>query len=350
MFLIYLASSSVPKALMMALFGVILASVGIDTISGHTRFAFGIPRLREGLGLIPIVMGLFGISEVLISCEKEFKKAVVYDTKIKNLMPTRQDWRESSGAITRGSLIGFFLGILPGGGAIISSFTAYAIEKRLSKHPELFGTGIIEGVAAPESANNAATGGAFIPALTLGIPSNVVMAVILGALMVHGIKPGPLLIVDHPDLFWGVVTSMYVGNAMLLVLNLPLIGIWVQLLKVPYKILFPMILLFCLLGSYSINNSVFDMVVMIIFGIIGYLLRKMKYEPAPFILAFLLSPLAEEALRQSLLISDGRFTIFVTSPISATCIGIILVMLLTSMIPTIGKIRDFLGKQSSDEI
>lgn len=348
--LIHLASSSIPKALMMALFGIILASVGIDTISGQARFSFGISRLMEGIGLIPVIMGLFGISEVFVNLEGKLEAGSIFETKIKNIFPTARDWIASKGAIIRGSLIGFFLGILPGGGAIISSFAAYSIEKRLSKHPEKFGTGVIEGVAAPESANNSATGGAFIPALTLGIPSNVVMAVILGALMVHGINPGPLLVMNHPDLFWGVVTSMYVGNAMLLVLNLPLIGLWVQLLKVPYKILFPLIIMFCLIGAFSLNNSVFDIIIMIIFGVVGYIMRKLEYEPAPFVLAFLLSPMIEESLRQALLYSDGSFSIFFTRPISAVFICLSLFLLATSFIPGIRKKRDLLGGHSAKEI
>ena len=227
--------------------------------------------------------------------------------------------------------MGFFLGILPGGGAIISSFVSYAVEKRFSKHPEKFGTGVIEGVAGPESANNAATSGAFIPLFTLGIPSNAIMALLLGALMIHGLQPGPLLIKEHPDIFWGTIMSMYIGNVMLLVLNLPLIGLWVKLLKVPYRILFPLILFFCIIGSYSINNSTFDVLVMLIFGIIGYLFRKFEYEPAPLVMAFILGPMLENSLRQSLLISGGSLLIFFTRPISASCLIIALLLLLSSI-------------------
>jgi putative tricarboxylic transport membrane protein len=338
--LIYLASSSVPKALVMALFGIILATVGIDNVSGRTRFAFGIPRLMEGINLIPIIMGLFGISEIFYNLEKNISDAAKMKiSRFRELFPDLQDWKVALGAILRGSFIGFFLGILPGGGAIISSFSAYAIEKKISKNPDKFGTGCIEGVAAPESANNAASGSAFIPALALGIPTNVVMAVILGALMINGIKPGPMLISTSPDLFWGVVTSMYVGNTILLILNLPLIGIWVQLLRVPYKYLFPLITIFCLIGAYSLNNSVFDMLIMAIFGVLGYVLKKIGYESAPLILAFLLSPMVEESLRQALLISDGSFSIFVYKPISAVCLGISFALLLSTLIPVIRKKR-----------
>ncbi len=323
--LIYLASGSIPKALMMAVVGIVLGIVGIDPTSGAQRFNFGILDLNDGIGLVPLVMGLFGISEVLINVEQSVKREI-FQTKIKGLLPNREDWKKSAAPITRGSILGFLLGVLPGGGALISSFVAYAIEKKLSKHPEEFGKGAIEGVAGPETANNSATGGAFIPLLTLGIPSNVAMAMLLGALLIHGLQPGPMLMKNHPNLFWGVVTSMYVGNIMLLILNLPLIGIWVQVLKVPYRILFPLIILFCLIGAYSVSYSVTDLLIMIIFGVVGYLMRKFEYEGAPLVLAYVLGPMLEIALRQSLTISNGSFSIFVTRPISV--IGIIISFLL----------------------
>jgi putative tricarboxylic transport membrane protein len=237
----------------------------------------------------------------------------------------------------RGSLVGFFLGILPGGGAIISSFTSYALEKRISRHPEEFGKGAIEGVAGPESANNAASSGAFIPLLTLGIPANVVMAIVLGALLTHGIQPGPLLLIRNADLFWGVVISMYIGNAMLLILNLPLIGLWVRLLRVPYSILFPLILLFCLIGAYSVNNNSEEVLIMILFGILGYLMRKFDYEAAPLIFALVLSPLFENALRQSLLMSQGSFAIFFSSPISLFFMIIGITLFVLPMLPFIKR-------------
>jgi putative tricarboxylic transport membrane protein len=261
-------------------------------------------------------MGLFGISEVLLNVEQGLKRELTKD-KIKGLLPTRQDWKDSTAPIARGSIIGFFLGILPGGGAVTSSFVSYALEKKMSRHPERFGKGAIEGVAGPESANNAATGGGFVPLLTLGIPSNPPMAMLLGALLIHGMQPGPLLMQKQPDLFWGVVTSMYVGNGLLLLLNLPLIGMWVQVLKIPYRILFPLILLFCLIGAYSVNYSVVDVLIMILFGIVGYLMKKFGYEGAPLILAYVLGPMLETSLRQSLTLSSGSFDIFVTRPISA---------------------------------
>jgi putative tricarboxylic transport membrane protein len=314
--LIYLASGSILKAVIMALAGLFLGIVGTDLITGNLRFTFGNITLMDGIGMVPVVMGLFGIAEVLDNLEKSLKERTVFQATFANLLPNRKDWKRSLGPILRGSFVGFFLGILPGGGAIISSFTSYALEKRISRHPEEFGKGAIEGVAGPESANNAASSGAFIPLLTLGIPANVVMAIVLGALLTHGIQPGPLLLVRNADLFWGVVTSMYIGNAMLLILNLPLIGLWVRLLRIPYSILFPLILLFCLIGAYSVNNNSEEVVIMIFFGVLGYLMRKFDYEAAPLIFALVLSPLFENALRQSLLMSGGSFAIFFSRPIS----------------------------------
>jgi putative tricarboxylic transport membrane protein len=281
-------------------------------------------------------MGVFGIGEVLSNLELEIKRDV-YITKITHLLPTLQDWIECKWAIVRGTLIGFFFGILPGGGATISSFAAYAVEKRFSKTPEKFGTGMIAGVAAPESANNAATGGAFIPLLSLGIPGTGVMAVLMGALIIHGIQPGPMLIHQHPDLFWGVVTSMYIGNAMLLILNLPLIGLWVQILRIRYGILFPLILLLCLIGSYSIKNSLWDMFAMVIFGIIGYVMRKYKYDAIPLVLAFVLESRMEESLRQSLLMSNGSPLIFFQRTISGVIIFFTILVLVSSLIPVFRK-------------
>jgi putative tricarboxylic transport membrane protein len=332
MILTFLTSASMVRALMMAAFGLIVGCIGLDNISGLARFAFNIPELLDGVGLVPVVMGLFGISEVMLNIELKIKREV-FTSEVKGLLPTLGDWRKSIWSITRGTVIGFFLGILPGGGAVIASFVSYAIEKKVSKHPEEFGKGAIEGVAAPEAANNAAAQGAFIPLLTLGIPSNVVMAMLLGALIIHGVTPGPLLLSDHPQLFWGVVASMYVGNAMLLALNLPLIGIWVQLLRVPYSILFPLIILFCLIGSYSINNSSMDVLIMLVFGVIGYLMKKLSLEAAPMVLAFVLGPMLETALRQSLIKSKGSFSIFFTRPISAVCLILAIGLLIMPMLP-----------------
>jgi putative tricarboxylic transport membrane protein len=331
--LIYLASGSILKAVIMALAGLFLGMIGTDLITGNTRFTFGNITLMDGVGMVPVVMGLFGIAEVLDNLEGALKERTVFTTSLSNLFPNREDWKRSIGPILRGSVIGFFLGVLPGGGAIISSFTCYALEKRISRHPEEFGKGAIEGVAGPESANNAASGGAFIPLLTLGIPANVVMAIVLGALLTHGIQPGPLLLVRNADLFWGVITSMYIGNAMLLVLNLPLIGLWVKLLKIPYAILFPLIILFCLIGAYSVNNNIEEVLIMIVFGGVGYLMRKFDYEAAPLIFALVLSPLFENALRQSLLMSQGSFSVFFTRPISLAFMVLGIVLFILPMLP-----------------
>jgi putative tricarboxylic transport membrane protein len=315
--LIYLASASVLKAVIMALLGLFLGLIGTDIVTGYLRFTFGNITLMDGVGMVPVVMGLFGIAEVLDNLEKGLRRDI-FKTSISQLFPNRQDWKLSIGPIARGTILGFFLGILPGGGALISSFTSYALEKRISKHPERFGKGAIEGVAGPESANNSATGGAFIPLLTFGIPANVVMALVLGALLIHGIQPGPLLMKQHPHLFWGVVVSMYIGNIMLLVLNLPLIPLWVKILRIPYALLFPLILLFCLIGVYSLSSNSEEIIVMVIFGVFGYLMKKFEYESAPLVFALVLCPILENAFRQSLMMSYGDLTVFFTRPISLT--------------------------------
>jgi putative tricarboxylic transport membrane protein len=319
-----LASGSMMKMLMMAAFGIFLGTMGMDFISGIERFTFGSYTLMDGMGIVPVVMGLFGVGEVLINIETSVK-ADIYKTTISSLLPTLRDWKDSLWPIIRGSFIGFFVGILPGGGATIASFASYSIEKKISKHPDKFGTGIIEGVASPESANNSAAQGSFIPLLALGLPGNISTAILMGALLLHGVKPGPFLIARNPEIFWGVIGAMYLGNLMLLALNLPLIGMWVRFLKIPYGILFPLILLLTLVGCYSVNNNIFEVVLMILFGIIGYLMRKFQYEPAPLVLAFILTPYLESALRQSLIISHGSFLIFLEKPIS--CILIIVAFL-----------------------
>jgi putative tricarboxylic transport membrane protein len=313
----YLTAGSKLKAVAMALLGMLLGTIGLDPITASPRFTYGTLTMADGLGLVPIIMGLFGISEVLINLEKGVEQDV-FQARIKGLLPTREDWKRSAAPIARGSVLGFFLGILPGIGSIIPTFISYALERRLSRTPERFGTGMIEGVAAPEAANNAATGGSMIPLLTLGIAPNVVMAVLLSAFLIHGVQPGPLLIREHPEIFWGVIASMYVGNVMLLVLNLPLIGLWVQLLRVPYGILFPLILVFCVIGVYSESGNVWDIVVMLAFGGLGYLMRKFGFEPAPMVLAFVLGRMAEESIRQALLMSRGSFEILLTRPIATT--------------------------------
>jgi putative tricarboxylic transport membrane protein len=335
----YLTQGSVLRGLAMAGVGLFLSLIGQDPITGQARYTFGLTGLIDGIGLVPLAIGLFGISEVFLNLEKLYEKQEVLKTRFRNLFPTKQDWRKSAVPIGRGTLLGFFLGILPGGGAIISSFVSYAIEKRFSKHPEEFGKGAIEGVAGPESANNAASSSGFIPLFSLGIPANVVMALLLGALMIHGLTPGPLLITKHPEIFWGTVASMYVGNIMLLVLNLPLIGIWVQVLKVPYRALFPLILLFCFIGAYSISANVFDLYLMLIFGVVGYGIRKLSYEPAPLVLAYVLGPLLERNLRQALILSDGNLNTFLTHPLSAASLLISLLLLFSAAFPFLRRRR-----------
>ena len=336
--LTFLSSGPMWKALLMAAFGLFLSMIGMDNVSGIARLSFNIEEIIDGIGLVPVVMGLFGISEVLINVETSMERSI-FAAKIKNLLPTLQDWKASLGPIIRGTILGFCLGILPGAGAVISSFASYAVEKKISKYPEKFGTGLIEGVAGPESANNAASGGAFIPLLSLGIPSNPVTAILLGALIIHGIQPGPVLINEHPDIFWGTVASMYLGNIMLLVLNIPLIGVWVKILKVPYPVLFPLILLFCLIGAYSINNNIADVFIMNIFGVIGYFVKKLEFPPAPIVLALVLGPLVERALYQSLTLSHGRSNVFFTRPISATFLFMVLIVLSVPIIRWVRKRR-----------
>ena len=317
--LVYLSHGSILKAILMGCLGICLSLIGMDIVTGHLRFTFGIAELEDGVGLIPIVMGLFGVSEVLTNLQ-ESQEFEIFKGKVKGILPNLKDWADSAGAIVRGTFLGFFLGILPGGGAIIASFMSYAVEKRVAKDPGKFGRGAIEGVAGPEAANNAASEGAFIPLFVLGIPANAIMALLLGALMIHGLQPGPLLIKEHPEIFWGTIVSMYLGNVMLIILNLPLIGVWIKLLRTPYWILFPLVLFFCAIGSYSINNSIFDILIMVFFGLGGYFFRKFQYEPAPLIMAFILGPMLEKSLRQSFLMSHGDFSIFFTRSISAGCL------------------------------
>ena len=330
----FISRGPMVKSLIISSFGIILSCIGIDVITSKTRMTFNFLELADGVGIVPLVMGLFGISEVLINLEKELKEeGGVFYFKMIDLFPTRDDWIRSKGAIVRGSILGFFLGILPGIGTVTSSFFSYAVEKKVSKTPEKFGQGMIEGVAGPEAANNAATAGAFIPLFTLGIPVNPVMALLFGALLIHGIQPGPLLMQKHPEMFWGPVSSMYIGNLMLLVLNLPLIPLWVQILKIPKRVLLPLILLFCIIGSYSLNNSVVEVLMMVLFGMMGYLLRKMGYDMAPLVLGFVLGPTFETNFRQSLLISGGSFSIFISSSISIVSTILFFMVLIIAFIP-----------------
>ncbi len=335
---IYLTQGSTIKGLITAVAGFLLSQVGMDIVEAKSRFAFGLPQLYEGVDIIPVVMGLFGISEVLINMEESGEMSI-YKTKIKGLFPNLKDWSASIGPIFRGTISGFLLGILPGGGSVVASFVSYAMEKRRSKHPERFGKGAIEGVAGPESANNSATAGAFIPLFTLGIPANVIMALLLGSLMIHGVQPGPLMLRERPEIFWGVVASMYLGNIILLALNIPLIGIWVKLLKIPYRIMFPLILVFMLIGAYNVNNSVFDLYVMLIFGILGYLFRKFEFDPTPLTMTFILGKILENSFRQSLLLSGGNLFIFFSRPISAIAWAVTLLLLISAISPSVKRFK-----------
>ena len=334
----FLSQGSMAKSLLMAAFGIVLGLVGMDQITAQPRLTFDRLELLDGIGLVPVVMGLFGVAEILSNLERELQRDLI-KARIGGLWPSLADWAASKWPILRGTVLGFFLGILPGGGAVIASFASYALEKKMSPTPERFGKGAIEGVAGPEAANNAAAGGAFIPLMTLGIPPNVVMALLLGAFIIHGLQPGPLLMVQKPDLFWGIVASMYIGNIMLLVLNMPLIGMWVQVLKLPYRILFPLILMFCIVGVFASGNAVFDVLVMVIFGVLGYLMRKFGYEPAPLVLAFVLGPMLENNLRKSLILAHGDFTIFVERPISAVCLALAAAALAAPLLPALARRR-----------
>ncbi|MBM4339479.1 MAG: tripartite tricarboxylate transporter permease [Deltaproteobacteria bacterium] len=321
---IYLSSKSMIKSLMMGILGLLLGTIGMDPISGQIRFGMGIKNLMDGVDLAPMAMGLFGLAEVFSLIESkegssEFLKA---KTKLREILPNRKDWRDSFFPITRGSIFGFLMGILPGGGAVMASFVSYAMERRLSKHPDKFGTGAIEGVAGPESSNNSAAIGAFVPLLTLGIPANVVMALLIGAFMIHGVNPGPLLLRDNPVLFWGIITSMYIGNLLLLIQNVPLIGLFVKILKVPSKIMAPLITVICFIGAYSINNNISGILVVIIFGTMGYLMRKFRYDPAPLILAFVLGPLLEDAFRQTMMLFRGDVSKIFERSIAMVFLGV----------------------------
>lgn len=326
----FLGSGAWPKALAMAALGLLLGTVGLDPVRSEARFVFGTLSLQGGIDLVPMVIGLFGLSQVfsMVGRPLAVEKITKTPTKLRNLLPNRDEWRLSIGAILRGTLVGFLVGVLPGAGATISSFVAYAVEKRRAPHPERFGNGAIEGVAAPESANNSATSSGFIPLLTLGLPANVVMALMLGAFMLHGITPGPMLIAQKPAMFWGLITSMFIGNLMLLVLNLPLIGLFVKVTRMPSSYLNPVIVLACVVGAYGVNNNPVDILMMLGFGIFGYLADRFGFSLAPLVLAFVLGPLMEISLRQSLILSQGSFQIFVERPISAALLALALASVL----------------------
>ncbi|MGQ0662996.1 MAG: tripartite tricarboxylate transporter permease [Pseudomonadota bacterium] len=328
----YMSSGPMPKTLAMAALGLFLGTIGIDAMSGFMRFSYGLYELGDGIGIVPVAVGLFGISEILLVAGQPTPPRI-RKPRFKELYPSREEMALSVGPVARGTLLGFLIGIVPGSAHIISSFVSYGVERRLSAHPERFGQGAVEGVAGPESANNAAASGAFVPMLALGLPSGPIPAVMMAALMVHGVSPGPLLIEQQPALFWGFIASMYVGNVVLLVLNLPMVGLFVNLLRIPYPYLYPAILLFCVLGVYAVNQSTLDVWIMAAMGALGYGLRKFDFDVAPVVLGLILSPMLEMSLRQSLAMSAGSYGIFLDRPIAAAMLGLGLVLLIVSLRP-----------------
>ncbi|EON17117.1 hypothetical protein ASL20_03195 [Cupriavidus necator] len=336
---VVLASGSLVKAIAMIVLGLLLGLVGTDVNSGAARFSFDVPELTDGLNFVSVAMGIFGFAEIIANLEQKEHRETFTD-HITNLFPTKEDFKRMIPAVLRGTLLGSALGILPGGGASLASFAAYSLEKKTSRYPQEFGKGAIEGVAGPESANNAASQTSFIPLLTLGIPPNAVMALMVGAMTIHNIQPGPQVMTSNPALFWGLIASMWIGNLMLIVLNLPLIGIWVKLLKVPYRYLYPAILTFCCIGVYSVQNTTFDVFQTAAFGVVGYLFIKLKCEPAPLLLGFVLGPMMEENFRRSLLLSRGDFSVFVTRPLSLGLLIAAAVLVLIVAMPSIKAKRE----------
>jgi TctA family transporter len=334
-----LARGSLLHASGMVVLGLLLGLIGQDVTTGTQRFTFDMPQLADGVGFVVVAMGMFGLAEIVRNMENETEREIGVE-KITSLMPTKEDWKRMAAPILRGTAIGSVLGILPGSGSILGAFAAYAVEKKVSKHGAEFGSGAIEGVAAPESANNAGAQTSFIPMLTLGIPSNPVMALMVGAMVIQGIQPGPSVISEQPALFWGLIASMWVGNLMLVVLNLPMVGMWVKLCSIPYHRLFPAILVFCAIGVFSLNNAEFDVYLMALFGVIGYLFVKLDAEPAPMLLAFILGPMMEEYLRRALLLSRGDPMVFVTRPISATMLVLAVLIIAVAALPMLRKKRE----------
>jgi len=336
---VVLAHGSLVKAIAMIILGLLLGIVGTDVNSGVARFDFGIPELSDGIGVVVVAMGLFGFSEIILNLESTEKRELI-TTKLRGMWPTKAQFKLAAPAVLRGTALGSVLGVLPGGGAMLSSFASYSIEKKLAKDPSQFGKGAIQGVAGPESANNAGAQTSFIPLLTLGIPENAVMAMMVGAMMIHNIQPGPQVMTSNPQLFWGLVASMWVGNLMLVVLNLPLIGIWIKLLTVPYRLLYPAILLFCAIGVYTVNNTSFDVMQTAFFGLLGVIFAKLECEPAPLLLGFVLGPMMEENLRRALLLSRGDPTVFATRPISAGLLAAAILLVLVIALPKVRSQRE----------
>ena len=335
-FLAYMSTTSLVRTMLMACAGLLLGCIGIDVMTGHFRYSFDIKELGDGIGIVPVAVGLFGLGEILSTPSKTVTDKVV-PPRFRELMPSRQEWRQSAMPIARGSVLGFLVGIVPGSAHIIASFLSYAVEKRVSKTPEEFGKGAVAGVAGPESANNAASTGAFVPMLALGLPTGPVTAVLMAALLIHGVPPGPQLVTEHPQVFWGFIASMYVGNLMLLALNLPLVGLFVRVLQIPYAYLYPLIIMFCIIGVYEVNHSIVDVWIMLIMGVVGYMLRKFDFDPAPLVLGLVIAPTFELSLRQSLVMSSGNWTIFFTRPIAAALFAICGVLLVLSALSWLSR-------------
>jgi putative tricarboxylic transport membrane protein len=342
---ITLASGSLIKAVVMILVGVFLGLAGIDANAPLPRLTFGVPELADGINFVALAVGLFGISEIILNLERDLTR--VEPVPLRDLFPNRDEFRRSWMPIFRGTALGSLLGVLPGGGALLASFGAYTLEKKVSKNPEQFGQGAIEGVAAPEAANNAGGQTSFIPLLTLGVPSNAIMAVMAGAMAIQGIAPGPQVMQEHASLFWGMIASMWVGNLLLVILNLPLVGLWVKLLQVPYRLLYPAILFFCCMGVYSINNAAFDVYLAVGFGVLGYIFNKLEFDPTPLVLGFILGPMMEENLKRAMILSGGDSTTFIERPISAVLLGCALVLLLLVLFPAFKRTREEALKEAT---
>jgi putative tricarboxylic transport membrane protein len=347
-FLAYMSSTSLVRTLLMASIGLLLGCIGIDVMTGHFRYSFDIKELGDGIGIVPVAVGLFGIGEILSTPASTVTEKVV-PPRLRELLPTRTEWRQSAMPIVRGSLLGFVVGIVPGSAHIIASFLSYAVEKRVSRTPEEFGKGAVAGVAGPESANNAASTGAFAPMLALGLPTGPVTAVLMAALLIHGVPPGPMLVSEHPDVFWGFIASMYVGNLVLLALNLPLVGLFVSVLRIPYAYLYPLIIMFCIIGVYEVNHSIIDVWIMLIMGVAGYLLRKFDFDPAPLVLGLVIAPIFELSLRQSLIMSDGNWLIFVQRPIAQALLAVCALLLGLAALSLLLKRRDWRAKLAEVE-
>jgi putative tricarboxylic transport membrane protein len=347
-FLAYMSSTSLVRTLLMAALGLFFGTVGIDNMTGHFRYSFDLPELGDGIGIVPVAVGLFGLGEILATPSKSVVAEVIRP-KLRELLPSREEWRQAAMPIARGSVLGFIIGIIPGSAHIISSFLSYALEKRLSRTPEQFGKGAVAGVAGPESANNAASTGAFVPMLALGLPTGPITAVLIGALMVHGVAAGPQLINAHPDVFWGFVASMYVGNLMLLALNLPLVGLFVSILRIPYAYLYPLIIMFCVIGVYEVSHSIVDVYIMLIMGVLGYALRKFGFDPAPLVLGLVIAPIFEQSLRQSLIMSNGNYLIFAQRPIAGLLLIVSVGLLTLSVISFVLRRNDWRSKLAQAE-